>query len=105
MKLDSDKVMRLMDAADKLSTRFDAMCARGDADSAAKIDDALLGLRAAIKSLTSCTEGEIANETRLCKSALKGVLSLDISRTNNRFGSRADLIMQANALMARRIAK
>jgi hypothetical protein len=29
-RLDSDKVMRLMDAADQLSARFDKMCARGD---------------------------------------------------------------------------
>lgn len=26
--IDSDKVMRLMDAADKLSARFDAMCSK-----------------------------------------------------------------------------
>ena len=32
MKLDSDKVMRLMDAADNLSARFDKMCAKKDAD-------------------------------------------------------------------------
>ena len=86
-----------------LKSRGDVATSTGiDADSSSKIDDALLGLRMAIKSLTSATVNEVKNETRLLKSALNECLALDISRTNNRFSKRAELIMQANALMARR---